>query len=594
MGFNAWFGIDRLLGLPVRPRPVEPPVPDVTALVLSGGGSRASFEIGALCYLYDRAGLKADVIAGTSAGAILGAYLAQYADHDEQARAIRVMDDLWADLKGPEELFAENLWYTKLRERTPEWQRMLQQRSWPRLRSLVPGLGNGHANEPSPTAASGASGPSAPSPATPTHLSPSEPVSPEGVPLIEQSLEVAQLNEASALAITPAVLEPTPVAGGEEAFEEAFDGLFEPETLDSSWWSPTLLLGVLSALPIIGRTGGDLPRILSGLERTRSMFRPGPLLRHLLDPDFFDEKRVRASGVRLRLAFVGLESGAVRYLTEDGTIVDGDDVPLPDAPEQRIEVGVLASCSIPGVFPPVHVGAEYCVDGGLRQSLPSRIVGRLGATRTYAVVASPLGLPLDATYRHRDLTAVVGRTARIMSDELLRSEVESATEAGAVVIIPELDVHDTLTVDPGLIAINRDYGWLRAAEAVLGLGPEHVARHRELIATRRDVWALEVELSAPGGPLADTGDQAPVPLGNGELTHLRTLKERIRELVDAMPDELVPEGAGMWWREYERHATPITVPVAWLGGDSPAGAPAASPEGQSAEVESPEVRAESA
>lgn len=42
----------------------------MVGLVLSGGGARASFQVGALRYLYDEVGITPSVITGTSAGSI--------------------------------------------------------------------------------------------------------------------------------------------------------------------------------------------------------------------------------------------------------------------------------------------------------------------------------------------------------------------------------------------------------------------------------------------------------------------------------------------------------------------------------------------
>jgi len=53
------------------------------ALVLSSGGSRGYYHIGALQYLYNHAHVKHDIICGTSIGALIGAYLAQYAQGQE-------------------------------------------------------------------------------------------------------------------------------------------------------------------------------------------------------------------------------------------------------------------------------------------------------------------------------------------------------------------------------------------------------------------------------------------------------------------------------------------------------------------------------
>lgn len=65
-------------------------------------------------------------------------------------------------------------------------------------------------------------------------------------------------------------------------------------------------------------------------------------------------------------------------------------------------------------------------------------------------------------------------SAEIATNETLRKEL--APPGGWVpavrLVVPEIDVHDAMTVDPALIAIAFDYGWLRAADTLLGLGPD--------------------------------------------------------------------------------------------------------------------------
>lgn len=46
---------------------------------------------------------------------------------------------------------------------------------------------------------------------------------------------------------------------------------------------------------------------------------------------------------------------------------------------------VLASCSWPGIFPPVEIDGRRLVDGGIRNSIPVKMAKRLGATKTIAV-----------------------------------------------------------------------------------------------------------------------------------------------------------------------------------------------------------------
>jgi NTE family protein len=65
------------------------------ALVLSGGGSRGSFSVGALKYLIGQ-GERYDIICGVSVGAINGAFLAQYSDDKE---AIKELEHLWLNLE---------------------------------------------------------------------------------------------------------------------------------------------------------------------------------------------------------------------------------------------------------------------------------------------------------------------------------------------------------------------------------------------------------------------------------------------------------------------------------------------------------------
>lgn len=69
------------------------------ACVLSGGGSRASFQLGALEYLYRHdAQFKPTIFVGASAGSILAAGLAQDADRDAQHEFIRRATAIWRAL----------------------------------------------------------------------------------------------------------------------------------------------------------------------------------------------------------------------------------------------------------------------------------------------------------------------------------------------------------------------------------------------------------------------------------------------------------------------------------------------------------------
>ena len=115
--------------------------------------------------------------------------------------------------------------------------------------------------------------------------------------------------------------------------------------------------------------------------------------------------------------------------------------------------------------------------------------------------------------------SVVMRSTEILIDEAGRDELAYAHSAGAIVIHPDLAVHDTMTVHPGLLAINRDYGWLRAAERHLELGDSAEELHRRIISLRLRILRLEERL------LAD-----PEPSRRDFLT-LRSAKVELRDAV---------------------------------------------------------------
>ena len=64
-----------------------------TAFVLAGGGTKGSFEVGALQYLIATEGIVPDIITATSAGAIGAVVLAQARTLPEFAHRVQQMED---------------------------------------------------------------------------------------------------------------------------------------------------------------------------------------------------------------------------------------------------------------------------------------------------------------------------------------------------------------------------------------------------------------------------------------------------------------------------------------------------------------------
>lgn len=458
-----------------------------TGLVLSGGGAKASFQIGALRHLYRVGRIEPDTIIGTSAGAILAAMLAQGADAESQAQQVEQLARLWLAMEQQSDMFVERSWFSLLRRHVPQ------------VQALV--------NKDTPEVG-----------APPGSLA----------DRWEDLVESADTPELATLAVATA--DPSIPA---------------PEL------NPAQVVGLLSGLGRLRGLGTDLGQIRRGAERTRSMYVPGPLLRELLGTGIFQSRRVASSGVRTRIAMVALESGELRFMREDGVLVDRDDQPTGEGPFD-FSRGVLCSCSIPAVFAPVPMGREHYVDGGVRENLPAEMAMNLGCTTTYVVTSNAPGVHPSGSFAGKDIVSVVMRASELQSDETERDEAAYARSAGAVLIEPEIEVHGSLTIDPGLVRINMDYGWIRAAEALRGSTVAEQALTRSIIAARRRIWEIERDQLDPS-----------VPHDERELLLLTRLKLDLRKQLAEVPEGVLPDGWQEWSRSWEAHHPAVDRDPSW-------------------------------
>lgn len=456
--------------------------------VLSGGGSRASFQIGALDYLYHHDDqFRPTGFVGTSAGAVISVALAQYAEIPKQHQALSRLRDIWLAMSDQEDMFTGRTWLNRIMADFPDW------RSW--------------ISQPEPT------------PPTPSR----------------RRLPFARSSET--------VVAETPAAG---PLEQAL----QPDEEVRPQWSLDLLAQLASNVGRLPKLSGDLAAAWRGLDKSRSLYRPGRVLSQLLDEEFFHGDRIAASGVTLRLAMVALESGEVHYLTESGKLVNRDQQEIDPGPYE-ISLGVLASCAIPGVFRPVPIGAETYIDGGARETVPAETaIGQLGADRAYVISSQHIGVPERSSMAGADIFSTVTRATEILMDEAARDELAYAYSAGALVIAPEFAVHDAMTVDPGLSKINYDYGWLVAAEQHLKLDQASRDLHKQLIKMRMRCLELEkVSLAEPASIATE---------------ELAGAKRQLRGLLNQVGAGVLPPGGERWWANYEVHRQQPTRRPSWL------------------------------
>ena len=88
-----------------------------TAFVLAGGGTKGSFEVGALQYLVGTERIIPDIITATSAGAVAAAVLAQARTFEEFARRVQEVEDDILAMTRTEQIFGEQAWLRRWRGR---------------------------------------------------------------------------------------------------------------------------------------------------------------------------------------------------------------------------------------------------------------------------------------------------------------------------------------------------------------------------------------------------------------------------------------------------------------------------------------------
>ena len=469
-----------------------------TAFVLAGGGTKGAFEAGAIRYLVEEEAITPEVITATSAGSICAVVLAQARTHRELVdRARDLHDDLLA-MTDSELLFGKQPWVAAL-DGTP-FGRAVDGYVTERTRPPIPGT-----NPPGQNPAG--QNPAGPAGGSPTSRAPGSPV---------DHRTWARLRAA------------------------------HPQLrryLDTA-------VRVGQALPHLNRARkalrGNASSILT-LEPLAAALRHGGSsgIRRV------DPALVGRPGLELRMAVAALGDGVLRYVTERGEIVASDAVTPVAGPVDVLE-GMLASASVPMLFPPRQLAGDVYVDGGIANNIPVDAAVRLGATRVFAVLAVPVVQPRDTTdYLSATAPAVFLRAVGAVAfAERQLANLNPPLPPGTTVTVidPLVDVVGPFEVSQGLMLLDMDYGWMRAADVLAdvpaGTRQRAAATTDAIVVARTQAWHREEAIWRAGGP-------AP-----GDRRALAALKTTIRDAVTerkglGLP---TPPDTERWWSGYEVHA----------------------------------------
>lgn len=313
-----------------------------------------------------------------------------------------------------------------------------------------------------------------------------------------------------------------------------------------------ILAQVVRALPSLGRAR----RRMRG--RTGSLLTLDPLAERLrrggrgIAP--VEPTLIARPGLDLRLAVVALGAGELRYVTERGMLVGGDALtPVPGPAGGPVDIidGIIASASVPMLFPPRSLAGDAYVDGGVVDNVPVGAAVALGATRIFAILAVPLDPPPDPYDYARASAPVVFLRAvgSISFAERQRANLAPhlPPETELTVIDPLVDVIGPFDVARGLMLLNMDYGWMRAADMCADIGEAVRRRATEatnaIVVARTQAWHREEVMWSEDGTTV------------GDLAALTRCKRIVRDALSERKDLGLPTpyDSTHWWSGYEVH-----------------------------------------
>jgi predicted acylesterase/phospholipase RssA len=306
------------------------------------------------------------------------------------------------------------------------------------------------------------------------------------------------------------------------------------------------------------------------------------------------QARINKAGIKVRLIAVSLETGELVMMTETGGVLALGPAPSrppavpPAAPSATPFIdGAIASATMPCVFPARRLGDHMCVDGGVKEVIPVQVaVNDLGCNQVFALRCSAK-TETQPTDPGRNAAEILARSVLALTfDEVGDDDVMPVRGWGdgvkVVEIRPGFDLHDPMVIEPGLIRIAMDYGWMRAAD-MLDVKEEYRGYAMEMsdrITTLRALnwrlthWAAGAKFLDPHRSFTDFLLANAVPNGDPELQLVPTPEavDDVRANCLAIRDALlqrtyvnapVPASRNNWFTQWEVTDTPPQSNTPW-------------------------------
>ncbi|MBP7240759.1 patatin-like phospholipase family protein [Amaricoccus sp.] len=159
----------------------------------------------------------------------------------------------------------------------------------------------------------------------------------------------------------------------------------------------------------------SLTRVLGVLRRSSSIVDPAPLRRLL-------ETRIpfaRIEDARLPLHVMATDQQGLAVRLSSGPVIEA----------------ILASAAVPGIFPPVTIGARQLMDGAIAANTPLHMAVGLGATR---IIVLPTGYACTLTTPPQGAIARVLHAVTLLIAWQLMHEIETMPAGATAHLAPTL------------------------------------------------------------------------------------------------------------------------------------------------------------
>ncbi|OLD00657.1 MAG: hypothetical protein AUI89_06235 [Gemmatimonadetes bacterium 13_1_40CM_3_65_8] len=351
--------------------------------------------------------------------------------------------------------------------------------------------------------------------------------------------------------------------------------------IDIGGYEGTAAAATTGLLPIVGFLVAaqihNLEKLVKSLGEARAIFNLDPtrdLARANISPQAI--AAWGAQGNRLRLAMVGLGTGKLRYLTETGSIVERDGLTPAHDRETGFEIrstyltGMLASSSIPAIFPPVVIADDAYVDGGIREVMPLEVTVLLGGQQIFAIHCSTREVDFRPQMKDAKLLDILLRSLMdITINEVAFSDTFRTGSWGPRVVVtviqPRVEIHNTFTIYPALVRNRMAYGYLCAADVVKpATGNEGRCQEiaDQIAVLRYGIARLEAWYEGrPIPPSLTVIGRPPLGLIGDVRDGIYRLKLRVRALArerEQLGGAMPPQDGSWtdprrWWQGWERH-----------------------------------------